>query len=76
MGRACNTSNRKKGMHTGFWWGSQKERPVGRHRCRWEYNTKMALQEIRCRGMDWINLAQDRDQWQVLVNMVLNLQVP
>jgi hypothetical protein len=36
----------------------------------------MAFQEIGWCGMDWINLAQNRDQWQVLVNMVLNLQVP
>jgi hypothetical protein len=37
---------------------------------------KMDLREIGWDGMDWIDLAQDRDQWRVLVNMVMNLRVP
>jgi hypothetical protein len=36
----------------------------------------MDLREIGCDGIDWIDLAQDRDQWRALVNMVINLQVP
>jgi len=36
----------------------------------------MDLQVVGCRGMDWIDLAQDRDMWQALVNVVINLQVP
>jgi hypothetical protein len=36
----------------------------------------MDLREIEWGGMDWIRLAQDRDQWRALVNMVMNLQVP
>jgi hypothetical protein len=36
----------------------------------------MDLQEVRGEGMDWIDLAQDRDRWQVLVNAVMNLGVP
>jgi hypothetical protein len=36
----------------------------------------MDLREIRSNGVDWIDLAQDRDQWKALVNMVMNLQVP
>jgi hypothetical protein len=39
-------------------------------------NIKIYLREIGWDGMDWINLAQDRDQWRVLVNMVMNLRVP
>jgi hypothetical protein len=35
----------------------------------------MDLREIGCDGMDWIYMAQDRDQWRALLNMVLNIQV-
>ena len=60
-------------MHTGFRWGN---RPLGRPRHKWEDNIKMDLQEVGCGGMDCINLAQDRDRWQALVNVAMNLQVP
>jgi hypothetical protein len=42
----------------------------------WEDNIKMDLREIGWGGMDWIDLAQERDQWRALVNMVMNLRVP
>jgi hypothetical protein len=45
-------------------------------RCRWVGNIRMDLREIGWDGMDWINLAQDRDWWRALVNTVMNLQVP
>jgi hypothetical protein len=47
------------------------KRPLGR----WVDNIKMDLREIRCDGMDWIDLAQDRDHMRSLVNTVMNLQV-
>jgi hypothetical protein len=47
-----------------------------RTRCRWEDNINMELREMGWGGMDWIDLTQDRDQWRVLVNTVMNLQVP
>ena len=52
------------------------ERTLERPRRRWEDNIEMNLQEVRCGGMDWIELAQDRDSWQALVNVVMNLRVP
>jgi hypothetical protein len=52
------------------------KRPLGRPRHRWENNIKMDLQEEGCGGMDWIELAQDRDSWRALVNVVMNLWVP
>jgi len=70
--------------HTGEWRGIYRvlvgkpegKRPLGRPRSRWEDNIKMDLQEVGCGGMDWIELAQDRDRWQALVDAVMNLRVP
>jgi hypothetical protein len=50
--------------------------PLGRSRSRWEESIKMDLREIGCDGMDWIDLARDRNQWKALVNTVMNLRVP
>jgi hypothetical protein len=52
------------------------KRPLGRPRSGWVDNIKMDLKEIGCNGKDWINLAQDRDQWRALVNTVINRKVP
>jgi hypothetical protein len=52
------------------------KRPLGRQRRRWVNNIKMGLREIGWDDMDWIDLAQNRDQWRALVNTVMNLRVP
>jgi hypothetical protein len=51
-------------------------RPLGRPKCRWLYNIRMGLVEVRWGDVDWIGLAQDRGRWRALVNSVLNLRVP
>ena len=55
---------------------SEGKRPLGRPRRGWEYNIKMDLQEVGCWGMDWIEMAKNRDRWRALVTAVMNLRVP
>jgi hypothetical protein len=52
------------------------KRPLGRSRRRWVDNIKIDLRKIEWDGMDWIDLAQDRDQLRAVVNMVMNLRIP
>jgi hypothetical protein len=75
MGGACSTFGRgeRRGVYRVLVGKSEEKRLLGRHRHRWEDNIKMDLHEVGCGGMDWIELAQDRDRWQALVNAVMNL---
>jgi len=50
--------------------------PLGRPKCRWEDNVKLDIQEVGCGGIDWIELAQDRNRRQALVSAVMNFRVP
>jgi hypothetical protein len=67
-----------------FVWGAcgvlmgkpEGKRTMGRHRCRWEDNIKMDLQEVVGCGGNWMELAQDRGRWRALVSTVRNLRVP
>jgi len=63
---------KRRGIYTGFCWENLRERP--RHR--WEDIIKIDFQEVGCGGMDWIELAQYRDRWRALVNVVRNLWFP
>jgi hypothetical protein len=51
------------------------KRPLRRPRHRWYDNIKMDLQEVGCGGLDWIDLAQDRDRWRAFVIVVMSLQI-
>ena len=51
------------------------KKPLCRPRRRWEDNNKMDLRKVGCTGMDWIDLAQDRDGWRAIVYTVMNLGV-
>ena len=74
MGGACGTYGGKG--HTRFQGRQPREGEHFKDRRRWENNIRMDLQEVGWRGMDWIDLAQDRDRWRALVNAVMNLLVP
>jgi hypothetical protein len=52
------------------------KRAFGRSRHRWKNDIKMNLQEVGCGGMDWIDLAHDRDRWRARVTVVGKLRVP
>jgi hypothetical protein len=76
MGGACSTHGAKRNAYRILVGKPEGKRPLGRSGHRWEDNIKMAVREIGWGGMDWIDLAQDRDQWRALVNTVMNLLVP
>jgi hypothetical protein len=76
MGRACSTNGDKRHAYRIFVGKPGGKRPLERPGCRWLNNIKMDIGEIGWGGMDWMDLAQDRDQWRALVDTVMNLQVP
>ena len=65
-----------RGVHRFLVGNSEGRRPLGRPRRRWEDNIKMDLQEVGGGCGDWMELAQDRDRWRTLVNMVMKFRVP
>jgi hypothetical protein len=75
MGRAYSTNGENRNAYRILGMPEGK-RSLGRPRRRWVDNVKMDVRDIEWDGMDWIDLAQDRDQWRALVNTVMNLQVP
>jgi len=66
----------RTGLYRGLVGKPEGKRPLGKPRHRWEDNIKMDLQEVGCGGMNWIQLALDRDRWRALVTVVMNLWVP
>jgi hypothetical protein len=53
----------------------ERRRPLGRHRCRWEDNIKVAIEEVVLVGMDLIDVTRDRERLRALVNAVMNFWV-
>jgi hypothetical protein len=76
MGRACRTNGEKRNECRILVGKPEEKRPLGRPRRRWVDNIKIDLRETGWDGMDWINLAEDRNQWRALVNTVMDLGVP
>ena len=66
----------RRGIYSVLVGKPEGKRPLGRPRRRWEDNMKMDLQEVGCGGMDWIELAQDRDKGREHVNAVMNIRAP
>jgi hypothetical protein len=75
MGRACSTNGEERNAYKILVGKPEGTRPLGRPRRRWVDNIKTHLREIGWDGMDWIDLAQVRDQWRALVNTLMNLWV-
>ena len=76
MGGACSAYGGEEMRIQSFGGETEGKRPFGRTRRMWEDNSKMDLQEVGCGVMDWIELAQDRERWRALVNVVMTLRVP
>ena len=75
MSGACDMYGGGRGVHRVLVGKPEGKRPLGRPRHRWEDNIKMDLWEVGGGG-HWMELAQDRDRWWALVNMVMNFWVP
>jgi hypothetical protein len=76
MSRECSTYEQNRNAYRVLVRKPERKTPLGRPRHRWEDSIKIDLIEIRWGGIGWIYLWQDRDQWQAVMNMVINLRVP
>ena len=76
MDGACSAYGEVRGVHRDLVGKPEGKRPLGRPMRRWEVSIKVDLQEVGCGGMDWIELAEDRDRRRPLATAVMKLLVP
>jgi hypothetical protein len=76
MNRVCSTNGEKSIACRILVGKPEGKRPLGRPGRRWMDNVKVDLRKVGWDGMEWIDMAQDRDQWRALVNTVMNIRVP
>jgi hypothetical protein len=77
MSKACSTNRGDEEAYRILVGKTKGKRPLGRPRRRWVDNIlKMDLREIELGGTDWIDVAQDRDQWRAHLNTTVNLRLP
>jgi hypothetical protein len=76
MARACSSNGEKWYAYRMLFGKSEGKRPLERLRRRWVDNVKTDLRWIVCGGMDWIDLAEDRNQWKAVVNNVRIFRLP
>jgi hypothetical protein len=74
--RACSTNGEKRTAYRVLVRNPEGKRPLGRSKPRWVFNIQMYPKEIAWGGVDWLDLAQNRDQWRALVYKEMNLRVP
>jgi len=76
VGHVARMGEERRGVYRILVGKYEGKRPLGGPGLRREDNNKMSLQEVRCGGMDWIDLSQNRDRWWALVNAAMNFRVP
>jgi hypothetical protein len=76
MGWACSWNGREEAEYMILLEKPEGKGPLLRPRCRWVNNIKMDLRVIVCSGIDWVDLAQDKNTRRALLNMVMNLRIP
>ena len=76
VGHVARMGGGVRGVYRGLVGKPEGRTPVGRPSRRWEDNIRMDIREVGCGFVDWMELAQDRDEWRALVSAVMNLRVP